>query len=398
MAPLDFNHPYEPYAIQQQLMTALYDCIDQGKVGIFESPTGTGKSLSLICASLTWLRRHKRQEIEAAVAGGDEDEDEPEWMRHHASNERRRRLLEHRQDLEHRLARIRHQEEKIKQRCANGAPPQKRRRVERADERRAEDEFLLDDYESDGAYGQTRVPFNGQDHGISEDTKAIIKRLAIGCDVQAEESEEMPEERKVFYCSRTHSQLSQFASELRRVRMPPVMSSLDDGGEADLDSSEPVEELRHLTLGSRKNLCINPKVKRLGNAEAMNERCVELQQSKTSPEHKCPYLPAKENEAVVHEFRDHALAKIHDIEDLGNLGKRLEICPYYATRSAIKPSEVSALDHFILAKLTLSSTDRYTSLPSPFAKVGARGFGPILEGPCDCHRRGTQPHGRNHGN
>ncbi len=36
----DFHHPYQPYKIQKQFMSALYDCIEDGKVGIFESPTG----------------------------------------------------------------------------------------------------------------------------------------------------------------------------------------------------------------------------------------------------------------------------------------------------------------------------------------------------------------------
>jgi chromosome transmission fidelity protein 1 len=35
-----FYHPYEPYGIQLQFMRALYDCIEQGKIGVFESPTG----------------------------------------------------------------------------------------------------------------------------------------------------------------------------------------------------------------------------------------------------------------------------------------------------------------------------------------------------------------------
>ena len=36
----DFHHPYKPYDIQFQLMNAIYDCIADGNVGIFESPTG----------------------------------------------------------------------------------------------------------------------------------------------------------------------------------------------------------------------------------------------------------------------------------------------------------------------------------------------------------------------
>ncbi len=39
-----FPFPYQPYNIQEQFMQALYRALDQGKVGIFESPTGTVRS------------------------------------------------------------------------------------------------------------------------------------------------------------------------------------------------------------------------------------------------------------------------------------------------------------------------------------------------------------------
>lgn len=41
------------------------------------------------------------------------------------------------------------------------------------------------------------------------------------------------------------------------------------------------------------------------------------------------------------DFRDHALATVKDIEDIGSVGKKVGICPYYASRSVIKHSEVS---------------------------------------------------------
>ena len=39
--PSDFPFPFEPYNIQKGFMHELYRCLELGKVGIFESPTGT---------------------------------------------------------------------------------------------------------------------------------------------------------------------------------------------------------------------------------------------------------------------------------------------------------------------------------------------------------------------
>eukprot|EP01012_Entosiphon_sulcatum_P023723 TRINITY_DN2883_c0_g1_i1.p1 TRINITY_DN2883_c0_g1~~TRINITY_DN2883_c0_g1_i1.p1 ORF type:complete len:657 (-),score=73.87 TRINITY_DN2883_c0_g1_i1:402-2372(-) len=51
----DFEFPYSPYQIQLDFMSNLYTVLKSQQVGIFESPTGTGKSLSLICGALKWL-------------------------------------------------------------------------------------------------------------------------------------------------------------------------------------------------------------------------------------------------------------------------------------------------------------------------------------------------------
>lgn len=37
----DFHHPYTPYDIQETFMETVYQVLEEGKVGILESPTGT---------------------------------------------------------------------------------------------------------------------------------------------------------------------------------------------------------------------------------------------------------------------------------------------------------------------------------------------------------------------
>lgn len=68
--------PYDPpYPIQLDIMRHLYAAIEQGKVTIVESPTGTGKTLSLLCASMTWLaddkNRAKKGKLREMAGEGD---------------------------------------------------------------------------------------------------------------------------------------------------------------------------------------------------------------------------------------------------------------------------------------------------------------------------------------
>jgi hypothetical protein len=41
MGSRKFNFPFTPYPIQTDLMNAIFECIEEGKIGIFESPTGS---------------------------------------------------------------------------------------------------------------------------------------------------------------------------------------------------------------------------------------------------------------------------------------------------------------------------------------------------------------------
>ncbi|CAG9858762.1 unnamed protein product [Phyllotreta striolata] len=57
--PISF--PFEPYPIQKTYMEKVLDCLQNETHGVLESPTGTGKTLSLLCSTLAWLQLKKAQ-------------------------------------------------------------------------------------------------------------------------------------------------------------------------------------------------------------------------------------------------------------------------------------------------------------------------------------------------
>ena len=62
------NFPFSPYDIQRDYMGRVLQCCKAGQNGLLESPTGTGKTLSLLCASLAWLEQAKASRQLAALS------------------------------------------------------------------------------------------------------------------------------------------------------------------------------------------------------------------------------------------------------------------------------------------------------------------------------------------
>ncbi|RWR99377.1 regulator of telomere elongation helicase 1-like protein, partial [Dinothrombium tinctorium] len=46
--------PFEPYQIQLEYMHAVIEAMREGKIALLESPTGTGKTLSLLCSTISF--------------------------------------------------------------------------------------------------------------------------------------------------------------------------------------------------------------------------------------------------------------------------------------------------------------------------------------------------------
>ncbi|XP_044519816.1 regulator of telomere elongation helicase 1 [Gracilinanus agilis] len=58
------DFPFQPYKCQEDYMTKVLECLQKKVNGILESPTGTGKTLCLLCATLAW-REHFKDTISA---------------------------------------------------------------------------------------------------------------------------------------------------------------------------------------------------------------------------------------------------------------------------------------------------------------------------------------------
>merc|ERR1719209_1213717 len=89
-------------------MRALFSCLEAGQLGVFESPTGTGKSLSLICGALTWFlasEKQRKEQLENRVNGKVEEEDEEDdWFAAAgARQESKQAKLEAKQELENQV-------------------------------------------------------------------------------------------------------------------------------------------------------------------------------------------------------------------------------------------------------------------------------------------------------
>nr|CAA67895.1 CHL1 protein [Homo sapiens] len=169
----------------------------------------------------------------------------------------------------------------------------------------------------------------------SDEEKKVASRVD-------EDEDDLEEEHitKIYYCSRTHSQLAQFVHEVKKSPFG--------------------KDVRLVSLGSRQNLCVNEDVKSLGSVQLINDRCVDMQRSrhekKKGAEEEKPKRRRQEKQAACpfynHEqmglLRDEALAEVKDMEQLLALGKEARACPYYGSRLAIPAAQLVVLPYQML--------------------------------------------------
>ena len=55
---IEVSFPFEPYECQRDYMDRVLVALKTGKNAMLESPTGTGKTLCLLCAALGWRKQY----------------------------------------------------------------------------------------------------------------------------------------------------------------------------------------------------------------------------------------------------------------------------------------------------------------------------------------------------
>jgi len=222
--------PVDPYPSQLELMRAVVECCDSSTNGLLESPTGTGKTLALLCAALAWQERAAA--LSEAGGGG----------------------------------------------AGAGA--------------------------ADGGGGGGGQ--GGKSGGCSVDgasEPAAGKRRKhrdIGGGAPAAGAARAAP--KIFFTTRTHSQIAQIISELRKTRYLPKIA----------------------VLSSREHTCINPAV---AKGTKKNEECKKLVEARG-----CQYYGKAGSLRTHRALAPGGEHELWDIEDLVAVGRRAGACPYYAAK------------------------------------------------------------------
>ncbi|KAL8458240.1 hypothetical protein ACS0TY_035941 [Phlomoides rotata] len=332
--------PYKPYSIQLDFMKFLYQSLDRGGISMLESPTGTGKTLSMICSALQWLVDRKKLENDGKekLGEGNGDDDEPDWIRNFVPNKvpdcvEKKSLVQKKKDgfgLKQKGETVRDLFNPSEKGKSNNKEVRSVKGNSGVDEEGDED-FLLEEYDSESEGGKAkRKNAGGYDMFSSEEEDEA--------DGLVDKEEEL--RLKIYFCSRTHSQLSQFMKELRKTKF--------------------ASELKVVCLGSRKNFCINEEVLKLGSSNRINERCLELQKNKKNEASKmkkvgsgrrircnksssgCSMLRRKK----IREFTDEVIQlEALDIEDLVRIGHNVGGCPYYGSRRMMPAADLVVLPY-----------------------------------------------------
>ncbi|CAD5222040.1 unnamed protein product [Bursaphelenchus xylophilus] len=290
-----FGFPFSPYDGQQRLAQSIFDACQNGKTAILESPTGSGKSMAVICSVMSYLEELKEADRmnEKEVRRLKKEYEEVSKMDIPVSE-----IFKQQYELNNRIDDL----------------------VESTDIQRKTDIFLKEAKKADIDFPKdSKFKYPPESR---EDSEAL-KELSSGV-------------RKVIYVSRTHSQLAQFAQEFGKTSFSPRPSH----------------------LGSRAAFCLNDEIKSLPGP-MINCECQRLTKNgddiedmeedseptkKRSKREGCHFY----NKSRITRMRDQIWNGKLISNQMNELGTSTQACPYFAAKASLPLSDVILMPYSIL--------------------------------------------------
>ncbi|XP_072249263.1 Fanconi anemia group J protein [Leuresthes tenuis] len=364
------HFPCKAYPSQLAMMNSIVRGLNYGQHCLLESPTGSGKSLALLCSALGWQRAQfaKLQEGGSSMGEKSQSEDNSEDIKkleaptpcqclcHTKTNMAAASATAQpvvvdltvspfKETAQPSLSATEHKESQAKKQSIASRLSEKfqaslssdcekeedfqpdRKRIRTAEHKNHKRQHLqhgvifLDDEpgletQQSGPQSRTTAP-SSPAAGLSS-CSALEPCSCCPC-ASAKNGPKDKDGRKkipkIFFGTRTHKQITQIAHELKRT----VYSNV------------------HMTiLSSRDHTCVNPEVAPHSNR---NERCKDLLEAKDG--RSCRYYHGVQRMRDQHTLqRVHGLYDAWDIEDLVTLGKRLRSCSYYAARELMQGASI----------------------------------------------------------
>ncbi|KRX07483.1 P-loop containing nucleoside triphosphate hydrolase [Pseudocohnilembus persalinus] len=332
------NFPFKPYDIQVNFAFSLYQALNQHKkLSILESPTGTGKTLSIISGSFQWLLENqfnykKIQENVMKEENQKENQDLdlegiPDWLMN-AEDFQERNYKICVQKFQDQIVLKKQKFQLFMQNLQDNLQKkgwnkqmiidQKKREQEKNGNNnhslQEKEEQILKQYEIDLIQNkQGKNQFDKQNMKNNNKSEFGIqnknRNQHLNQFQQIQQQEDIFNELERFqiiYASKTHSQISQFVNEIKKTKFG--------------------QKFRVITLSSRNQLCLDKQGK-----EFLREKQDFYQKSQQDFQNK------NENEN-----------KIHDIEEMKQSAENCEICPYYLSKQAVKYADIICLPYVSL--------------------------------------------------
>ncbi|KAF9984021.1 Fanconi anemia group J protein [Mortierella antarctica] len=322
---VSIRFPFVPYQSQQDMMSKIVEALQKKENALLESPTGSGKSLALLCGALAWLeteKENRRKEwkvktealekelakqgvVESPYFSNDSNvgasTPAPALTTAAAGKEKsgcgpcQGSCSTDAQDTVKTDLPQPALTSPLEAKAVATAPGRQDESSEDDEdfepqmkaERRAHREAVEINYECETP-GSDKTKVNQDEEGARQDYN----------------SQTLP---KIYFGTRTHKQITQLVKELKsNTGYRPEM----------------------VVLGSRNHYCINPALKKAVNK---NDGCQDLLED---PFKGCLW---KHN---VRELETTGLGRIWDMEDMIAYGKSKRACPYFASRSIAQRAEL----------------------------------------------------------